>query len=97
MGWTETSLHCLVEKTGTLSAAKTKEIYGYFRTKTQMKSQEGTYWKPNPTAEVISEATRLNVTKADAVLRLQQLRTDAIEGSLMLTSVVDDTGKLPTF
>ena len=96
-GWTETSLHCLVETTGTLSAAKTKEIYGHFRTKTQMKSQEGPYWKPNPTADVQSEAKRLNVQKADAVLRLQQLRTDAIGGFLLLTCVVDKSGEQTSF
>jgi hypothetical protein len=35
-GWTDTSLHRLVAKIGAPSAAKMKEIYGHFRTKTQV-------------------------------------------------------------
>jgi hypothetical protein len=35
-GWTEASLHRLVVTNGTLSAAKSMEIYGHFFTKMQM-------------------------------------------------------------
>ena len=30
-GWTDSSLHSLVVTSGTLSAAKAKELYGHFR------------------------------------------------------------------
>jgi hypothetical protein len=91
-GWTDSSLHHLVEKTGTLRAAKTKEIYGHFRTKTQMASCEGPYWSPDPSTKVKAEATRLNDMLEDATQRLKKLRTDAVGGLLVVTSCVDDEG-----
>jgi hypothetical protein len=66
-GWTEMSLHHLVAQTGTLSAAKMKEINGHFRTKMQMKGCEGPYWTLDPTMMVKVEVQHLNgTTKEDA-------------------------------
>jgi hypothetical protein len=47
-GWTDTSLHSLVVTNSTLSAAKTREIQGYYCTKTQIKPGLEPYWKPKP-------------------------------------------------
>ena len=58
-GWTDSSLHSQVLSTGTLSVTKTKEIYGHFRRKTQMKGLPGPYWMPDPTDIVREEARRL--------------------------------------
>ena len=35
-GWSEASLHRQVVATGTVKAAKTRDVYGHFRTATQM-------------------------------------------------------------
>ena len=56
LGWTYTSLHRTVIDSGTLSATKTKEIYGHFMTKTAMKGLTGTYWLQDPTDTVRDEA-----------------------------------------
>ena len=89
-GWTDASLHHLVMTKGTLRTAKSKELYGHFRTKTQMKGLEGIHWTANPVDETKLEMKRLNTTTLNKVKRLQQLRTDAIGGILMVTQVVDD-------
>ena len=47
-GWTDSSLHSLVVTSGTISAAKAKELYGHFCTKTQMKSIPGPYLAEGP-------------------------------------------------
>jgi hypothetical protein len=47
-GWTDAALHRRVLDTGTLGASKTKEMYGHFRTKTQMRGLAGPYWKEDP-------------------------------------------------
>ena len=91
-GWTDTSLHRLVEKTSTLSAAKTREIYGHFRTKTQMKGCEGPYWQMDPTTTVRVQAKHLNTLTETPEIRLSVLRTDAVGGLLVVTQVVDETG-----
>ena len=51
-GMSVTSFHRLVVSTGTLSAAKTRDMYGHYRTKTQMKLTPGRYWKDDPTSSL---------------------------------------------
>ena len=48
-GWSEASLHRQVVATGTVKAAKTRDVYGHFRTATQMQRSEGTYWRKDRT------------------------------------------------
>jgi hypothetical protein len=87
-GWTETSLHSLVVTNGTLSVAKTREIYGHFCPKTQIKPDFEPYWKPKPAEAAELEFVRLNTMEHDAEKRMNQLRTDAIGGVLMVTTVL---------
>jgi hypothetical protein len=72
-GWTEASLHHLVMKKGNISTAKTKDLYGHFRTKTQMGGILGPYWTKNPVEETELEIRRLNTTTLEVVERLKQL------------------------
>jgi hypothetical protein len=91
-GWTEASLHHLVMTKGTLSTAKTKDLYGHVRTKTQMRGIAGSpYWIQNPLEEMAREITRLNKTPFETVDRLKQLRMDKIGGILLVTQVIDET------
>jgi hypothetical protein len=39
-GWTNASLHQLVVSSGTIHAAKSRDVYGHFRTATQMSKTE---------------------------------------------------------
>ena len=97
-GWTKTSLHHLVMKKGTLSAAKSRDQYGHYRTKTQMRGLLGPYWTENPVNKTETEIRCLNTTTLDGVARLKQLRTDDIGGILLVTQVMDaQTGKGVTF
>jgi hypothetical protein len=48
VGLSDTSLHHLVVSNGTPTAARTRDMYGHFRTKTQMKHTPGRYWKEAP-------------------------------------------------
>jgi hypothetical protein len=91
-GWTDTSLHRHVIESGTLSATKTKELYGHFITKTAMKGTTGTYWLQKPQDTVREEAKRLNVPVVDTQKRLQQLRTDKIGGILLVTQIMTSDG-----
>ena len=91
-GWTEESLHHKVLVTGTLTAAKTKEMYGHFRTKTQMRGVLGPHWTENPIDETKAEIRRLNNGQPEMTHRLQQLRTNKIGGILVVTKVLDGTG-----
>ena len=91
-GWTDTSLHRNVIESGTLSATKTKELYGHFITKTAMKGTTGTYWLQKPQDTVREEAKRLNVPVVDTQKRLQQLRTDKIGGILLVTQIMTSDG-----
>jgi hypothetical protein len=91
-GWTEESLHRHVLDNGTLTATKTKEIYGHFRTKTQMKGISGPYWLQDPMTFVRDEIKRLNMTTMDSHQRMTQLRTDKIGGVLVVTQIVQSTG-----
>ena len=88
-GWTEASLHHLVMKKGMLSTAKSKDMYGHFRTKTQMRGLLGPYWTENPVENTEMEIRRLNTMTLDGTERLTQLRTDAVGGILLVTQVVD--------
>jgi hypothetical protein len=96
-GWTEASLHHLVADSGTLPATKTKDLYGHFCTKTQMKGLAGPYWMPDPLPFVQDKTKRLNTTTVDSQQRLQQLRTDKIGGLLVVTRIVSATGIAPHF
>jgi hypothetical protein len=91
-GWTEASLHQMVIDSGTLTAIKTKDLYGHFRTKTNMKGVPGPYWMLDPLPFVQDETKRLNTTTVDSQQRLQQLRTDKIGGLLVVTQIVSATG-----
>jgi hypothetical protein len=91
-GWTDTSLHRDVIDSDTLSARKTKELYGHFITKTAMKGLTGTYWLQDPTDTVQEEAKPLNVTVVDPQKPLQQLRTDKIGGILLVTQIATSDG-----
>ena len=91
-GWMEAALHRVVLAKGTLNASKTKEMYGHYRTKTQVRGIPGPYWTPDPAAVVKSETLRLNTAVLDVTQRLQQLRTDNIGGILVVTRVADATG-----
>jgi hypothetical protein len=90
LGWTESSLHHQVVDQGTLTATKTKELYGHFRTKTQMKGLVGPYWMQDPMDFVQEETKQLNTNMADSQQRLQQLHTDKIGGVLVLTKIVTE-------
>ncbi len=91
-GWTDSSLHSLVVTSGTISAAKAKELYGHFRTKTQMKSIPGPYWLKDPVTSVTTELARLNRTTATVESRLLQLRTDKVGAILLVTTTLDEAG-----
>jgi hypothetical protein len=91
-GWTSESLHSLVVTNGTISAAKTREIYGHFRTKTQMKSIPSPYSPLAPVPLVKKEMVRLNLTDLDVEERLNQLRTEKVGGMLLVTTVMNEDG-----
>jgi hypothetical protein len=94
LGWTEASTHARVIDTGTLTASKTKELYGHFfrGTKTQMRGVQGPYWMPDPLDYVKAETKRLNVKTLNYQERLKQLRTDKIGGLLVVTRMVSAEG-----
>ena len=91
-GWTPASLQSLVVSTGTLSASKTKELYGHYRTKTQMRGISGPYWHKDQGDKVKKELVRLNVDVLGRDERLKLLRTDAVGGVLLVTTVIDPDG-----
>jgi hypothetical protein len=96
MGLTDASMHRIVLTSGTLSAPKSKDMYGSIRSKTQMKGVVGTpYWHPakaDTLALVQQEIKRLNPPVTDTQKRLEQLRTDKIGGLLLVTTMVGPTG-----
>jgi hypothetical protein len=94
-GWTEASLHHLVVTSGThMRAAEVRELYGHFRTKTQMKGIPGVYWKKEDQVQAASEElVRLNPTPMEAEKRLMQLRTDSVGGILLVTTVLEADGQ----
>jgi hypothetical protein len=96
-GWTGTSLHRLVVTNGTLSAAKSKEIYGHFSTKTQMRGIPGPYTPGDKKAVVAAAAVKLNQMESTKEQRLAALRTEAIGGILLVTTVMTDTGATDPF
>ena len=91
-GWTPASLQSLVVTTGTLSASKTKELYGHYRTKTQMRGISGPYWHKEQGDKVKKELARLNVDVLGRDERLKLLRTDAVGGVLVVTTVIEPDG-----
>jgi hypothetical protein len=92
-GWTDAALHRVVLAKGTLSASKTKEMYGHYRTKTQMRGLKGPYWHTDAAVALEKETCRLNIPLLDTQNRLNQLRTDKIGGLLVVTKVADMEGK----
>jgi hypothetical protein len=56
----DTTLHILVVTNGTLSVAKTWEIYGHYCTKTHIKPSFEPYWRPKPGEAAKLEFVRLN-------------------------------------
>ena len=92
-GMSATAFHRLVVSNGTLSAAKTRDMYGHFRTKTQMKNTPGTrYWHDDPTHSLQQDATSLNDPTLDMEERLCQIRTGNVGGILLVTRLYDNTG-----
>ena len=91
-GWTESSLHSLVVTSGTISAAKAKELYGHTRTKTQMKGISGPYWQKDLATTVTMEMARLNLATDDVESRLLKLRTDKVGGILLVTTIIAEDG-----
>jgi hypothetical protein len=91
-GLTDTSYHHLVVSTGTLSAAKMRDMYGHYRTKTQMKSKPCRYWKEDPTISLQHDTQTINDPTMNEKTRIQLLRTGAIGGILLVTRLFGDNG-----
>jgi hypothetical protein len=91
-GWSEASLHRQVVATGTVKAAKTRDVYGHFRTATQMQRLEGTYWRKDPAPGLILEAQALNRDDTTVEDRTLSLRTEAIGAVLLVTQIPADNG-----
>ena len=94
VGLSDTSLHRLVISNGTPTAARTRDMYGHFRTKTQMKHTPGRYWKEAPVPLLSSEAIDLNDTSIDPHSRLHLLRTGSVGGILLVTQLFDTNGSV---
>jgi hypothetical protein len=92
VGMSDTSLHRLVVSNGTPSAAKTRDMYGHFRTKTQMKHTPGRYWKEAPAPVLSKDALDLNDPTHDPHSRLHLLRTGNVGGLLVVTQLFDLSG-----
>jgi hypothetical protein len=88
----DTCLHHLVVSNGTLSAAKTRDMYGHFHIKTQMKHTPGRYWKEAPIPALKQDAIDLNDMTLDSTSRLNLLRTGSFGGLLVVTQLFDETG-----
>jgi hypothetical protein len=91
-GMSATAFHRLVVSKGTLSAAKTRDMYGHFRTKTQMKLTPGRYWLDDPTRSLKKDATSLNDQTMNMEDRLSLIRTGNVGGILMVTRLYDHDG-----
>jgi hypothetical protein len=91
-GLSDTSFHRLVVSNGTLSAAKTRDMYGHYRTKTQMKLTPGRYWKDDPTSGLQQDAITLNGPTMDMEARLRLLRTGSVGGILLVARLFDVNG-----
>jgi hypothetical protein len=83
-GWSELSLHRLVVSNGTLRAAKTRDVYGHFRTATQMQRINGTYWRKGVGMPLTAAALALSKAGLPPPDRLSQLRTAAVGGFFSL-------------
>jgi hypothetical protein len=92
VGLSDTSLHRLVVSNGTPAAAKMRDMYGHFRTKTQMKPNPGRYWQEDPLPIVSQDAIDLNDRSLDPLSRLHLLRTGSVGAFLIVTRLFDDTG-----
>ena len=89
VGLSDTSLHRLVVSNGTPSAAKMRDMYGHFRTKTQMKHTPGRYWKETPAPVLSKDALDLNDPTHDPYSRLHSLRTGNVGGILVVTQLFE--------
>ncbi len=94
VGLSDTSLHRLVVSNGTPTAARTRDMYGHFRTKMQMRHTPGRYWKEAPVPFLSSEAINLNDTSIDPHSRLHLLRTGSVGGILLVTQLFDTNGSV---
>jgi hypothetical protein len=92
VGLSDTCLHRLVVSNGTPAAAKTRDMYGHFRTKTQMKSASGPYWLAAPIPVLSKDALALNDPTLDSASRLHLLRTGPVGGFLVVTQLFDSEG-----
>ena len=92
VGLSDTCLHHLVVSNGTPSAARTRDMYGHFRTKTQMKHTPGRYWKETPVPVLTKDAMDLNDLTLDPASRLHLLRTGCVGGFLVVTQLYDADG-----
>jgi hypothetical protein len=96
-GWMRTSLHQLIVTNGILSAAKLKEIYGHFSTKTQMRGIPGPYWPVERKAVVAAVVVNLSKLEQTKEQRLASLRKDDIGGILLVATVHTEEGTTAPF
>jgi hypothetical protein len=82
----DTSLHRLVVSNGTATAARTRDMYGRFCTKTQMKHTPGRYWKEASLPLLSQDAINLNDKSIDSHSRLHLLCTGSVGGILLVKS-----------
>jgi hypothetical protein len=82
------SLHCLVMASTVPPIAKARNMYGHFRTASQMNKVSGIYWKPDAALKTYlqQEPLRLNPHPLQPKLeRLQSLYSDTVGSILLVT------------
>jgi hypothetical protein len=94
VGLSDTSLHRLVVSNGTPTAARTRDMYGHFRTKTQAKHTPGRHWKEAPVPLLSQDAIDLNEKSIDSQSRPHSLRTGSVGGILLVTHLFDTHGSV---
>jgi hypothetical protein len=91
-GWSMDSHHRLVISQGTVLVTKTRDMYGHFRTATQIQCIKGTYYMKDPTTSLVVAAKALDDVTMNAAKPLQQLCTNAIGGILLVTRIPASDG-----
>jgi hypothetical protein len=92
VGLSDTSLHRLVVSNGTLTAARTRDMYGHFCMKMQMKHTPGRYWKEAPVPFLSQDAIDLDHKSIGSQSRLHLLHTGSVGGILLVTHLFDTNG-----
>jgi hypothetical protein len=97
-GWTNTYLHHLVVSSGTLHAAKSRDMYGHFRMAMQMNKTDGPYYHKDHTLHLTLEGLALNMLGTMEAEGLIQLCTSAVGGILLFTQLPGPDGVMqPAF